>query len=196
VKRILPLFLAAFLLLPAQAQATGTHSPTKPLDCPCCVDLDTRIDQLELVWNQRISTLEQRITVLEQRLEQQNNWINEINNRVSITINRIDALSCRSSRVYTFRLRTSVDGSRINGVSRVLVAGVEERGAFTLDDDSRWVITADYRGLEVPRGQLRTVTVHVTTEDGRSWRLVQMVRLCLENDGNPNDTPAQDRAND
>ena len=50
-------------------------------------------------------------------------------------------------------------------------------------------------GLTVPRGQLRTITTYVKLSDGSKVRTVQFLRLCLDRDGNPNDTPTQDRAN-
>ena len=202
------LALVAGLAVPSVASATGTHTPTTkpaPKDCACCVDLSQRIDNLELVFNQKITALEQRITQLEQNFANLQNQITNVDLRITEIINQNEALKCRSNREYNFRLRSSINGSRVTSVESVSVAGDTAtqmgvnspggRAAWT-DGTGRFRIWANYSGLVVPAGQLRTVTVVARTANGERYRLVQFVRLCLEVDGNPNDTPAQDRATD
>ena len=104
---------------------------------------------------------------------------------------------CTSQRTYRFLVRPSLGGQRVVGIDRVLVRGVERYGSFakvTVRGQTRFRVTADYRGLTVPRCQLRTVTTFVELADGRKVRTVQKLRLCLDRDGNPNDTPTQERA--
>jgi hypothetical protein len=110
----------------------------------------------------------------------------------------LSAFVCTSRRQYTFLVRRTLDGKAVTGIDRVLVRGVERYGSYKkvrVRGRERFRVTADYRGLTVPRGQLRTITTFVKLSDGRRIRTVQFVRLCLSNDGNPNDTPTQDRAN-
>lgn len=195
------LAVLAVLTAPTAAHATGNSGPAPtPQKCACCGDLSQRIDQLNLVFDQRITVLEQRVAVLENKLDNTLNWVTEINNRVTTTINRLEALTCQSDRIYEFRLRTSVDGSPIVSVRDVRVAGTVERGSFSRNAEGRFVITADYRGIVAPRLQFRTVMVHARTADGREYDLVQYVRLCSDaeggDDGDPNNRPAQDRAGD
>lgn len=105
---------------------------------------------------------------------------------------------CTSRRKYTFLVRRTLDGQRVVGIERVLVRGAERYGSYrqvTVRGRKRFRVTADYKGLTVPRGQLRTITTFVKLSDGRTVRTVQFLRLCLDRDGNPNDTPSQDRAN-
>ena len=81
--------------------------------------------------------------------------------------------------------------------TRCSCRGVERYGSFkkvTVRGKTRWQVTADYNDLTVPRGQLRTITTFLKLADGRKVRTVQFLRLCLDRDGNPNDTPTQDRA--
>jgi hypothetical protein len=158
------------------------------------VDLSNRIDQLELVFNQKISVLEQRISNLETTVQNLNNYIVQIDQRITNIINTPDPLACTSNRVYKFKLRTDVQGVAVRSVTSVVVAGVEKRGSAERLANGRFKITADYRGITAPAGQLRTITVNAVLADGSKVRLVQLARLCLERDGNPNDTPAQDRA--
>jgi len=201
MKRIIPLLaLIAVLAVPSIASATGTHPPTitppppvKP--CPCCQDLSNRIDQLELVFNQKIEALNQRIVNLENTVTNLQNQIIQINQRIDVIINTPDPLACTSGRIYRFTLRKDVQGVAIARVDSVLVAGTEARGSFSRTSAGRFRIRADYRGVTAPAGQLRTITVNARLADGRKVRLVQFARLCLERDGNPNDTPAQGRAN-
>ena len=201
------LALVAGLAVPQVAQATG-QPVTKPApkDCACCVDLNQRIDQLELVFNQKIDALTQRITNLETTITNLQNQITNVDVRITEIINQNEALKCRSNREYNFRLRSSINGSKVTAVESVSVAGDTAtqmgvnspggRAAWT-DGTGRFRIWANYSGLVVPAGQLRTVTVVAVTADGQQYRLVQFVRLCMETqDGNPNDTPAQDRATD
>jgi hypothetical protein len=104
---------------------------------------------------------------------------------------------CTSHRIYRFLVRPSLRGQRVVGIERVLVRGVERYGSFarvTVRGQTRFRVTADYRDLTVPRGQLRTVTTVLELADGRKVRTVQKLRLCLDRDGNPNDTPTQERA--
>ena len=110
----------------------------------------------------------------------------------------LSAVVCTSQRIYRFLTRTKLEGSAVVGIDRVLVRGSERFGSYskvTRRGRQRYMIRADYRGLVVPKGQLRTVTTFLKLADGRTVRTVQFLRLCLENDGNPNDTPTQDRAN-
>jgi hypothetical protein len=110
----------------------------------------------------------------------------------------LSSVVCTSRRIYRFLTRTTLEGSRVVGIGRVLVRGSERYGSYskvTRQGKQRFMIRADYRGLTVPRGQLRTVTTFLKLANGRTVRTVQFLRLCLENDGNPNDTPTQDRAN-
>jgi len=105
---------------------------------------------------------------------------------------------CTSHRTYSFLVRMTLEGQPIVGIDKVLVRGVERYGSYkrvTVRGKSRFRVTADYDGLTVPRGQLRTITTFVKLADGRKVRTVQFLRLCLDRDGNPNDTPTQDRAN-
>ena len=109
----------------------------------------------------------------------------------------LSAFVCQSRRVYKFTVRRELQGSAVVGIDRVLVRGSEHYGSYTrkqVHGRTRFVVSADYRGLIVPRGQLRTITTFVKLADGKSVRTVQFVRLCLSSDGNPNDTPSQDRA--
>jgi hypothetical protein len=109
----------------------------------------------------------------------------------------ISAFVCQSRRVYRFTVRRTLEGSAVVGVARVLARGSERYGSFTrkrVHGHVRFVVRGDYRGLVVPRGQLRTITTFLKLADGRTVRTVQFVRLCLSRDGNPNDTPSQDRA--
>ena len=104
---------------------------------------------------------------------------------------------CTSHRTYKFLVRTKLEGQNVVGIDKVLVRGVERYGSFkkvTVRGKERWQVTADYNDLTVPRGQLRTITTYVKLSDGRKVRTVQFLRLCLDRDGNPNDTPTQDRA--
>jgi hypothetical protein len=104
---------------------------------------------------------------------------------------------CTSQRRYSFLVRTTLEGQAVVGIDRVLVRGVERFGSFkkvTVRGKSRFRVTADYRDLTVPRGQLRTITTYVKLANGKKVRTVQFLRLCLDRDGNPNDTPSQDRA--
>jgi hypothetical protein len=110
----------------------------------------------------------------------------------------ISQFVCTSRRMYTFLVRRTLEGARVTGIDRVLVRGVERYGSFkrvTVRGRTRFRVSADYSGLTVPRGQLRTITTFVKLSDGRTVRTVQFLRLCLDRDGNPNDTPSQDRAN-
>jgi len=105
---------------------------------------------------------------------------------------------CTSHRTYSFLVRTTLEGQKVVGIDKVLVRGVERYGSFkkvTVRGQTRWRVTADYNDLTVPRGQLRTITTFLKLADGRKVRTVQFLRLCLDRDGNPNDTPTQDRAN-
>ena len=109
----------------------------------------------------------------------------------------LSAFVCQSRRVYTFTVRRTLEGSPVVGIDRVLVRGSERYGSYTrkrVRGHMRFVVTGDYRGLVVPRGQLRTITTFVKLGNGKTVRTVQFVRLCLSSDGNPNDTPSQDRA--
>lgn len=199
------LAVLAGLAAPSAAQATGNHNPPAK-DCgACCGDLNVRIDQTNLVFNQKIDQLTQRITNLEQTIANLQNQITNVDIRLTEIVNQNEALKCRSNREYNFRLRSRINGSRVTTVESVAVAGDVAtqigvtspggRAAWT-DGTGRFRIFANYSGLVVPAGQLRTVTVVARTADGERYRLVQFVRLCLETDGNPNDTPAQDRATD
>jgi hypothetical protein len=110
----------------------------------------------------------------------------------------ISQFVCTSQRRYTFLVRRTLEGQAVVGIDRVLVRGVERFGSFKkvkVRGQDRFRVTADYRDLVVPRGQLRTITTYVKLGDGRKVRTVQFLRLCLDRDGNPNDTPTQDRAN-
>ena len=94
-------------------------------------------------------------------------------------------------------MRTRLKGEAVVGIDKVLVRGVERYGSWkrvTVRGKRRFKVTADYEGLTVPRGQLRTITTFLKLADGRKIRTVQFLRLCLDTDGNPNDTPTQDRA--
>jgi hypothetical protein len=105
---------------------------------------------------------------------------------------------CTSHRTYSFLVRTKLEGQAVVGIDKVLVRGVERYGSFkkvTVRGKTRYRVTADYNDLTVPRGQLRTITTFLKLADGRKVRTVQFLRLCLDRDGNPNDTPSQDRAN-
>ncbi len=105
---------------------------------------------------------------------------------------------CTSQRRYSFLVRRTLEGKKVVGIDKVLVRGVERYGSFkivTVRGHKRYRVTADYRDLTVPRGQLRTITTYLKLADGRKIRTVQFLRLCLDRDGNPNDTPTQDRAN-
>jgi hypothetical protein len=109
----------------------------------------------------------------------------------------ISQFVCTSQRRYTFLVRPALEGQAVVGIDRVLVRGVERYGSVkkvTVRGKTRFRVTADYRNLTVPRGQLRTITTFVKLADGRKVRTVQFLRLCLDQDGNPNDTPTQDRA--
>jgi hypothetical protein len=109
----------------------------------------------------------------------------------------LSAFVCQSRRIYRFTVRRELEGSAVVGIDRVLVRGSERYGSSTrkqVHGRTRFVVSADYRGLIVPRGQLRTITTFVKLANGKSVRTVQFVRLCLSSDGNPNDTPSQDRA--
>lgn len=205
MKRILlPLVVVGVLLAPSAAWATGNHQqPPKPPEksCQCCEDLSQ-------LWTPRIVQLENRVSQLENTVVNLTNYVNQLNLNLSITINRVDALRCQSDRVYDFQVRREVDGSPVVGIAPRVgnTGGVEvigqsvtqasdgDRGAWRTNAEGRVVVTADYRGIEAPKGQLRTVTVYARTEDGKTHRLVQKLRLCLEDDGNPNDRGAQDRA--
>lgn len=104
---------------------------------------------------------------------------------------------CTSHRTYRFLVRTKLEGQAVVGIDKVLVRGVERYGSFkkvTVRGKTRWQVSADYNDLTVPRGQLRTITTFLKLADGRKVRTVQFLRLCLDRDGNPNDTPTQDRA--
>jgi hypothetical protein len=104
---------------------------------------------------------------------------------------------CTSHRQYSFLVRTRLKGEAVVGIDKVLVRGVERYGSWkrvTVRGKRRFKVTADYEGLTVPRGQLRTITTFLKLADGRKIRTVQFLRLCLDTDGNPNDTPTQDRA--
>ena len=203
------LALVAGLAAPQAAHATGQPAP-KPApvkNCDaCCGDLNQRIDNLELVFNQRVDALTQRVEQLQQTVINLQQQISIVDLRLQEVINQNEALKCRSNREYNFRLRTSVNGSKVVEVRSVAVAGDVAtqmnvtspggRAAWT-DGTGRFRIWANYSGLVVPAGQLRTVTVVAVTADGQQYRLVQFLRLCMEvQDGNPNDTPAQDRATD
>jgi hypothetical protein len=110
----------------------------------------------------------------------------------------ISQFVCTSQRRYTFLVRRTLEGQPVVGIDRVLVRGVERFGSFKkvkVRGQDRFRVTADYRNLTVPRGQLRTITTFVKLGDGRKVRTVQFLRLCLDRDGNPNDAPTQDRAN-
>jgi uncharacterized coiled-coil protein SlyX len=187
------------LLMPATAGATGNHeqSPPQQKDCACCGDLNVRIDQLSLVFDRRVTALENRVSVLEQQVQEQhnllvnlNNWISEVNQRVTQVVNRVDALSCTSSRIYTYRLRKDVGGDPVSEVLSVTVAGTHERGSVSRRN-GRFVVRADYRGIAAPSLQFRTAMTHVRLASGREVDLVQYVRLCGARDGGPNKTPAQ-----
>ena len=104
---------------------------------------------------------------------------------------------CTSHRRYSFLVRTRLEGQAVVGIDKVLVRGVERYGSYkrvTVRGKRRFRVTADYDGLTVPRGQLRTITTFLKLADGHKVRTVQFLRLCLDRDGNPNDTPSQDRA--
>lgn len=104
---------------------------------------------------------------------------------------------CTSHRIYRFLVRRTLEGQAVVGIDKVLVRGVERYGSYkkvTVRGKTRWRVSADYRDLTVPRGQLRTITTYLKLADGRKVRTVQFLRLCLDRDGNPNDTPTQDRA--
>lgn len=205
MRKILPvLLLLAALTAPATASATGNHNPpqpTPPKTCACCADLNQRIDQLELVFNQKIDVINQknvqqdtRITNLETRLESVFNYVVQVDQRTTQIINRITPLICDSDRTYRFRLRTQVDGVPVASVQSVTVAGTTDRGSFTRNADGRFVITASYVGITAPALQFRTVMVAATLANGEEVDLVQYVRICGAADGDPNDIPAQDRA--
>jgi hypothetical protein len=113
--------------------------------------------------------------------------------------------TCTSRRVYTFTTRRMFQGQRVVGVPSVIVRGHELVGAASdrfgkvVRHNGRFRVTASFAGLVVPKGQVRTVTVWLRLAAGnhrraRSVRTVQFVRLCLANDGNPNDPGSQDRA--
>ena len=105
---------------------------------------------------------------------------------------------CTSHRQYSFLVRRTLEGQKVVGIDKVLVRGVERYGSYkrvTVRGKKRYRVTADYRDLTVPRGQLRTITTFVKLANGKKVRTVQFLRLCLDRDGNPNDTPTQDRAN-
>lgn len=201
MKRTIPvLAMLIALAIPAAANATGNHNPQPPAPktCACCADLNQRIDQLELVFNQKIDAITQvnvqqdnRLTNLENTVTNLQNQIVQIDQRTTQIINRIDALSCRSNRIYTYRLRTEVDGVPVASVESVTVAGEASRGSFTRNSAGRFVIRADYRGLEAPNLQFRTAMVRAKLANGQSVDLVQYVRLCGRPDGRPNKTPAQ-----
>jgi hypothetical protein len=109
----------------------------------------------------------------------------------------LSAFVCQSRRIYTFTVRRTLEGSPVVGVSKVLARGSERYGSYktkTVGGHKRFVVSGDYRGLVVPRGQLRTITTFLKLGSGKTVRTVQFVRLCLSRDGNPNDTPSQDRA--
>jgi hypothetical protein len=205
MKKTIPILAVLIgLAVPTAAQATGTHPPTTTppaKDCDgCCGDLRVEINQLRLVFDQRITTIEQknveqdnRLSVIENTVQNLNNYIVQIDQRTTQIINRIDALSCQSNRIYTYRLRTEVDGVPVTKVNSVTVAGTTERGSFTRAN-GRFVVRADYRGITAPSLQFRTAMTNVTLANGDTVDLVQYVRLCGDRDGDPNDTPAQDRA--
>jgi len=201
MKRItLILAVLGALLAPAAAHA-GDYKPTpKPspqTPCPCCQDLSTRIDQLELVFNQKIQQLEARITNLEQTVTNLQNQITMVDQRVTNIINTPDPLRCESDRVYRFLIRTEINGSPVVDVTRGEVRGEAQYWSVdrvTRGGQQRFRVTADYRGVVAPVGQLRSVTSFVRTADGRRYRTVQKLRLCLERDGNLNDASSQNRA--
>ncbi len=125
------------------------------------------------------------------------NTVNYLQVQITDIYNRVEALSCQSDRVYSFLIRTSINGSPVVAVDRGLVRNQAEFWSVspvTRNGAQRFLVTADYRGLRVPKGQVRTVTSFVRTADGRTYRTVQLVRLCMANDGNPNDTSSQGRA--
>jgi hypothetical protein len=110
----------------------------------------------------------------------------------------LSAFVCQSRRIYRFTVRRTLEGSAVVGIARVLVRGSERYGSYRATTEGgrkRFQVSGDYRGLIVPRGQLRTITSFLKLADGRTVRTVQFVRLCLSRDGNPNDTPSQNRAN-
>ena len=213
ITRTLTIAALAAALIPTAAQATGgQHKPPAPpvKDCgACCADLNEDITQLTQVFNTYRQQTDQQIAELRNQVVNLTNYINEVNLRLTTVINRQDALSCRSSREYTFRLRREVDGSAIVALENPAPGGPavevapeeapltsgQPRGSFRRED-GRFVVSANYSEIEAPKGQFRTVTVYARLANGRHVRLVQALRLCLERDGNPNDTPAQDRAND
>lgn len=205
--------MALCLVAPVSASATGTpNQPPPKQECgACCRDLGNQFTNLTQVFNtyqtsndQRVTVLEQQLRVTNQRLEQLENWVTAINVNVNTVINQVQTLSCQSDRVYDFRVRTEVDGSPVTGITRVEVMGRpvteslqdKDRGGWHRNGGGRLVVRATYAGVTAPNGQVRTVVVFVRTEDGRTHRLAQKLRLCLEDDGNMNDRSAQGRADD
>lgn len=214
-RTIMPLIVAGALLAPTAAHATGTgHSgpaPAPPQKCACCGDLSQRIDQLNLVFDQRITVLEQKVAELQNTVVNLTNYIDAVNLNVTVVTNRVQALSCQSDRVYEFRARREVDGSPVTGIASRQPDGTggmevegrpmtqatgDDRGSWHMNGDGRLVITADYSGIEAPRGQVRTVVSWLLTADGERHRTKQALRLCLEDDGNMNDRTTQGRADD
>lgn len=123
----------------------------------------------------------------------------------SCTPSTCPCTSCTSRRVYTFTTRATYRGHRVVGVARARARGHELTGAHAdhrfgkvqrvhRGGRVRFRVTANFAGLVVPKGQLRTVSVWLRLDNDKTVRTVQFVRLCLPNDGNPNDSSAQDRA--
>jgi hypothetical protein len=140
---------------------------------------------------------QEQITILQNQINELYNQQVTILNRITNITNRVDTISCTSSRVYRFLIRTEINGSPVVAVPRGLVRNQAEFWAvvpIARNGRPRFQVMADYRGLEVPRGQVRTVVTFVRTADGRTYRTTQKLRLCLENDGNMQDTSSQGRA--
>jgi hypothetical protein len=140
---------------------------------------------------------QEQITILQNQINELYNQQITILNRVTNIENHIRTLSCTSNRRYAFLIRQTVDGVPVVGVDHWLVRNQREFGSFTVvqrGGANRFRFVADYSGLEVPRGQVRTAVVFVNLANGQQARLVQKLRLCLEQDGPMNERTAQGRA--
>jgi len=174
--------ISAYFTWTADGGGQSSTTVTTITNCPkpaLQADIDNLQNQLNLETQQRL--------YVENYLQAQIITIN----------NRIDALSCQSDRIYRFLIRTEIAGSPVVSVDRGLVRNQAEFWSVdrvTRGGRQRFRVTADYQGLVVPQGQVRTVTSFVTTADGKHYRTVQKLRLCLPRDGNLNDTSSQGRA--
>lgn len=140
---------------------------------------------------------QEQITILQNQINELYNQQITIINRITNIENHVNTISCTSNRVYKFLIRTTIDGSPVTAVTHGLVRNQAEFwsvATVTRNGAPRFQVTADYRGLEVPKGQVRTVVSFAKTADGREFRTTQKLRLCLENDGNMNDSSSQGRA--